>query len=116
MTQRHSTLLALVKLTPRDPPYAAVGGVFLITQWPESRWPGRFDYWLQSHQFWHSCHTLAGLVQFLGQRSARPAVTQFPCDRAASPGASINSVDELRKDVLPFFMDIPSKRNECGVH
>ena len=66
-------------LRPPKPP--AIGGIFLLTKWPESQRPGRFDFWLQSHQVWHSCHTLAGLIQYAGQRSAtlRYAAMVAPC-------------------------------------
>jgi len=31
----------------------AVGVAFYVTKIPECYWKGRFDYWLNSHQFWH---------------------------------------------------------------
>ena len=48
-----------------------VGITFMLTKWPESRWPGRFDYWFQSHQIWHVCVTLGAVLQYAGHRSVR---------------------------------------------
>jgi hypothetical protein len=31
----------------------AVGFIFYATQFPEKRWPGRFDFVAHSHQMWH---------------------------------------------------------------
>lgn len=42
-----------------------VGGAAIhITGFPESRWPGRFDYFGQSHNLWHFC-VLAGMLTWL---------------------------------------------------
>lgn len=38
-----------------------IGVTFMITKWPELRWPDRFDYWFQSHQIWHVCVVLGAL-------------------------------------------------------
>ena len=54
----------------------ALGFVFYASQYPERRWPGRFDFWLHSHQLWHVCvvvaviiwwNTCNSLVEELGQ-------------------------------------------------
>ena len=37
-----------------------LGGVFYFTAFPESKWPGKFDYIFHSHQWWHLCVLLAG--------------------------------------------------------
>ena len=48
-----------------------IGVIFMITKWPESRWPGKFDYWFQSHQIWHVCVVIGALIQYAGSREVR---------------------------------------------
>lgn len=33
--------------------YYGIGALFYVKRWPESKWPGRFDFLGHSHQFWH---------------------------------------------------------------
>lgn len=30
-----------------------IGFAFYLSKFPESRWPGKFDIWFHSHQWWH---------------------------------------------------------------
>ncbi|ETI22251.1 hypothetical protein G647_06324 [Cladophialophora carrionii CBS 160.54] len=43
-----------------------IGAFFFITRLPESVWPGRFDIWLSSHQFFHVFVVLASVVHLYG--------------------------------------------------
>lgn len=40
------------------------GLVFYVTQFPESKFPGHFDFWLSSHQIWHFFVSMAALVHY----------------------------------------------------
>ncbi len=42
----------------------AVGVVFYLSKWPESQFPGRFDYF-GSHALWHVCVTAAAVTHFI---------------------------------------------------
>jgi adiponectin receptor len=43
-----------------------IGAFFFITRLPESIWPGRFDIWFSSHQFFHIFVVMASLVHLYG--------------------------------------------------
>ena len=43
-----------------------IGAFFFITRIPESIWPGRFDIWFSSHQFFHVFVVMASLVHLYG--------------------------------------------------
>lgn len=43
-----------------------VGAFFFVTRIPESIWPGSFDIWFSSHQFFHIFVVLASLVHMYG--------------------------------------------------
>ncbi|MED6308017.1 MAG: hemolysin III family protein, partial [Planctomycetota bacterium] len=56
----------------------AAGAVILASEFPERRWPGRFDYVGASHQIWHVCTGVcmvvwADAVLLLHQEEAPPA-------------------------------------------
>ena len=57
----------------------ATGAAFLICKFPESRWPGRFDYWLNSHQIWHMFVVAAALILYAGLRNATVRADYMPC-------------------------------------
>ncbi|KPA81652.1 putative adiponectin receptor protein 1 [Leptomonas pyrrhocoris] len=40
------------------------GVAFYVTQFPESKFPGHFDFWLSSHQIWHFFVSMAALVHY----------------------------------------------------
>lgn len=40
------------------------GVVFYVTQFPENKFPGHFDFWLSSHQIWHFFVSMAALVHY----------------------------------------------------
>lgn len=42
----------------------AVGFTFYASKWPESSWPGCFDYFLHSHQLWHMCVVAAVYIWY----------------------------------------------------
>ena len=42
----------------------AVGFTFYASKWPESSWPGCFDYFLHSHQIWHMCVVAAVYIWY----------------------------------------------------
>ena len=42
----------------------ALGVLFYVSKFPESRWPGRFDLVLHSHQIWHVCVGAAAVCHF----------------------------------------------------
>lgn len=41
-----------------------IGLVFYLTKFPERWWPGKFDFWFHSHQWWHVFVFLGALVHF----------------------------------------------------
>lgn len=43
-----------------------IGAFFFVTRLPESIWPGRFDIWFSSHQFFHIFVVIASLVHLYG--------------------------------------------------
>jgi adiponectin receptor len=43
-----------------------IGAFFFISRVPESIWPGKFDIWFSSHQFFHVFVVLASLVHLYG--------------------------------------------------
>ena len=43
-----------------------IGAWFFLTRIPESIWPGRFDIWFSSHQFFHVFVVIASLVHLYG--------------------------------------------------
>ena len=55
------------------------GAALLVSRWPERSWPGRFDYWLHSHQLWHACVTAATLVQYAGHANAERRYARLGC-------------------------------------
>jgi len=40
----------------------ALGFFFYASHYPERWWPGRFDFWLHSHQLWHCCVVMAVII------------------------------------------------------
>ena len=59
--------LAMIALT-------VIGAAFFVSRWPEKRWPGRYDYWLHSHQWWHVATTAALLAHYAGHAAVFDAV------------------------------------------
>lgn len=58
------------------------GGAFIYAcQWPECKWPGRFDYIGQSHNLWHLC-VLAGMLTWLRGMQRMVALVD-PCSSAS---------------------------------
>jgi adiponectin receptor len=58
-----------------------LGGLaFFITQFPESKWPGKFDLWGHSHQYWHLCVFFAQFVYFVSVAYAYSIRHQIACD------------------------------------
>eukprot|EP00933_Yihiella_yeosuensis_P077504 TRINITY_DN88012_c0_g1_i1.p1 TRINITY_DN88012_c0_g1~~TRINITY_DN88012_c0_g1_i1.p1 ORF type:complete len:360 (+),score=36.63 TRINITY_DN88012_c0_g1_i1:95-1174(+) len=55
-----------------------VGACFYMKRWPESRWPGRFDLFGQSHQIWHIFVLLASVSWFHG--CSRMVQHKFICE------------------------------------
>ena len=47
-----------------------VGAALFATRWPEKKWPGRFDVWGTSHQFFHLCVVAAACAHLWGVWSA----------------------------------------------
>jgi len=55
-----------------------VGVVIYLTHIPERFFPGRFDFFLHSHQIWHVCVFLAALSEYLGALHAIRCQTACP--------------------------------------
>ncbi|KXS12415.1 Hly-III related protein [Gonapodya prolifera JEL478] len=47
-----------------------LGAVLYAVRWPESHWPGLFDYWLHSHQLFHILVLAAALTHWQGAIAA----------------------------------------------
>ena len=43
-----------------------IGAGFFVTRWPESRWPGKFDFFCSSHQIFHVLVVVGSVVHFMG--------------------------------------------------
>jgi adiponectin receptor len=43
-----------------------VGAMLYGFRWPERQWPGRFDFWGQSHQVFHMLVVTAALTHWVG--------------------------------------------------
>lgn len=43
-----------------------VGAFFFATRFPESKWPGKFDIFLSSHQIFHVLVVMGSVVHFAG--------------------------------------------------
>ena len=56
-------------------------GAFLYAQqYPERRWPGKFDLWLNSHQIFHVCVLAAAIFHYVGLIHAYQWHVSHPCD------------------------------------
>ena len=51
------------------------GATIYAFRFPERYWPGKFDYWGQSHQIFHICVVLAALVHTYGVTMVAKNVT-----------------------------------------
>lgn len=60
--------------------FYAAGAAFFVTKWPESRWPGRFDIWGQSHQLWHLCVLLAATSWVRGAHAFAEHFARLECE------------------------------------
>lgn len=56
-----------------------VGLVFYATNWPERRWPGKFDIWLHAHQIWHVSIVLAILFHYRAALRFHENRFEFSC-------------------------------------
>jgi len=55
-------------------------GAFLYAQqYPEKWWPGRFDFWLHSHQIFHLCVLAAAILHYVGLLQAYQWHIEHPC-------------------------------------
>ncbi|KAN0102016.1 adiponectin receptor protein 1 [Hyaloscypha variabilis] len=43
-----------------------IGAAFFATRWPESKWPGKFDFFCSSHQIFHVLVVAGSVVHFMG--------------------------------------------------
>ncbi|KAJ1880231.1 hypothetical protein LPJ57_002374 [Coemansia sp. RSA 486] len=43
-----------------------VGAVIYSARFPERLWPGKFDYWLHSHQIFHIFVVIAAIFHYIG--------------------------------------------------
>ena len=60
-------------MPPFDPTFWVLGGATYIfgafvysIKFPESRYPGKYDYWGQSHNLWHCFVIVAAFIHFIG--------------------------------------------------
>merc|ERR1719247_3557489 len=60
--------------------FYAAGAFVYIRKWPESRWPGRFDIFGQSHQIWHICVVLAAVSWVHGCHVFLKTFTKSHCE------------------------------------
>ena len=65
----------------------AIGFGFYATQFPEARWPGRFDYWLHSHQLWHACVVAAVYVWYCACVASSALLDERGCEAFIRPPA-----------------------------
>jgi adiponectin receptor len=56
------------------------GYAIMVTKVPESIWPGRFDYWFHSHQWWHILTAVGPVICMEAGRSMLAARLDFTCD------------------------------------
>ena len=69
-----------------------VGGYTYVSRVPEKYWPGRFDYWLNSHQILHMMVIMGSLINWQG------AVQSYHFWHLAVPGSvcKIDPTEHLR--------------------
>lgn len=73
------------------------GYAIMITKIPESIWPGRFDYWFHSHQWWHILTAIGPVICMEAGRGMMAARLDFTC-----PGIPIDIQDDFMPAPLPF--------------
>mmetsp|Transcript_6879 Transcript_6879/g.8863 ORF Transcript_6879/g.8863 Transcript_6879/m.8863 type:complete len:316 (+) Transcript_6879:72-1019(+) len=56
-----------------------VGYGIMVTKVPESLWPGKFDYWFHSHQWWHVLTAVGPVICMEAGRSMLAARLDFAC-------------------------------------
>ncbi|PWN27630.1 HlyIII-domain-containing protein [Jaminaea rosea] len=80
-TYEHGLLKTLRFLSPILPSLACyiIGLVFYATNWPESRWPGKFDLFLHAHQIWHVSIVLAILFHYRAALQFHANRFEFSC-------------------------------------
>lgn len=55
------------------------GALFYITKFPESKFPGKFDIWLSSHQLWHTFVLLAAIYHYYTLKSLHAEKALMQC-------------------------------------
>lgn len=77
-----------------------LGGVLYAGRIPERFWPGKCDYWFQSHQIFHILVIVAAILDYQGLRRMATYRLSYTCDNVPIIGTS----DEVSNaDFFSFF-------------